>query len=203
MEPFVLAVTGASAQPIAERALELLLTKGKTVDLILSKGAIEVWNSEIGIKIPVHPDKQENFWRERFGVNSGTLKCHKWNDNSSRLASGSYRTKGMIIVPCTMGTIGKISSGISANLIERCADVHLKEKRPLIIAPRETPWNLVHLNNIKLLMQSGATIVPLIPAWYTQPQTINDLIDFLILKLFESFNESIVDAKRWEGPIYG
>ena len=119
------------------------------IDVILSKGAYKVWHSELNIKVPLDPQIQETFWRERLNVNAGKLITHRWNDNSAGIASGSYKTKGMIIVPCTMGTVGRIASGVSLNLIERCADVHIKETRTLIISPRESPFSLIHLRNLK------------------------------------------------------
>ncbi len=200
MDPIVIAITGASAQQIAERALQLLLGKKYKVSLILSRGAYEVWNSEIGVNIPLDPNLQKEFWLNRLKVSNGKLECHKWNDNSANIASGSFQTKGMIIVPCTMGTIGRIASGFSLNLIERCADVHLKEKRPLILSPRETPFNLIHLKNLITLYEAGATICPPIPAWYTKPESLEDMIDFLVIRLFDAFGENLAPLKRWNGP---
>ena len=105
----------------------------------------------------------------------------------------------MVIVPCSMGTLGRIASGFSLDLIERCADVHLKENRPLIIAPRESPLNLIHIENIKRLATAGALIVPPIPAWYTNPKTIEDIIDFIVVRLFDSLGENLNYIKRWDG----
>ena len=99
-----------------------------------------------------------------------------------------------------MGTLGRIASGFSLGLIERCADVHLKENRPLIISPRESPFNLIHIENIKRLATAGALIVPPIPAWYTNPKTINDMIDFIVVRLFDSLGEDLDDIERWIGP---
>ncbi len=199
MEPYVLAISGASAQPLAERALQLLLNNDRNVDLILSKGAHQVWTAEQGIKIPIDSETQEQFWRERLGAKSGTLRCHHWNDQSASIASGSYRTKAMLIIPCSMGTVGRINSGFALNLIERCADVHLKERRPLVIAPREMPLSLIHLRNLTHLAEAGAIISPPIPAWYSNPQTLDDMVDFLISRIFDVLNESLVPINRWGG----
>ena len=119
MHPYVLAVTGASAQPLAERALQLLLQRERSVHLVLSHGAHEVFRAEQGLTIPVDPLKQREFWRERLAVESGELTCHRWNDQAACIASGSYRTRAMVIVPCSMGTVGRIHAGIDADLIER------------------------------------------------------------------------------------
>ena len=200
MTSIVIAITGASAIQLGERSIQLLLQNNKSVDLILSKGAYEVAKSERNINIPVDPKSQEDFWRNKLSVESGKLTCYRWNDHSASIASGSHRTKGMVIVPCSMGTLGRIASGFSLDLIERCADVHLKEKRPLIICPRESPFNLIHIENIKRLSLAGALIVPPIPAWYTNPKTIEDIIDFIVVRLFDSLGENLEGIKRWVGP---
>ena len=201
MHPYVLAVTGASAQPLAERSLQLLLANDRKVHFVLSRGAHEVFRAEQGLSIPVDPEQQIPFWRERLKVESGELICHRWNDQSSSIASGSYRTKAMVIVPCGMGTVGRINAGIATDLIERCADVHLKERRPLVIAPRETPWNLIHLRNLTALAEAGATIAPPTPAWYTQPKSLSDMVDFLVVRLFDGLDEDLAPLQRWTGPL--
>ena len=201
MKSIVLAITGASAMQLGERSIKLLLENNKMVDLVLSKGAYEVAKSERNINIPVDPISQSNFWRNKLKVESGILTCYRWNDHSAAIASGSHKTKGMVIVPCSMGTLGRIASGFSLDLIERCADVHLKENRPLIISPRESPLNLIHIENIKRLATAGAIIVPPIPAWYTNPNTIEDIVDFIVVRLFDSLGEDLNNIKRWEGPI--
>ena len=201
MTSIVIAITGASAMQLGERSIQLLLEKNKTVDLILSKGAYEVAKSERNINIPVEPKAQVSFWRNKLRVQSGKLNCFRWNDHSAPIASGSHKTKGMVIVPCSMGALGRIASGFSNDLIERCADVHLKENRPLVISPRESPLNLIHIENIKRLAIAGALIVPPIPAWYTNPKTLNDIIDFIVVRLFDSLGEDLDNIKRWDGPI--
>ncbi len=201
MSSIVIAITGASAMQIGERSIQLLLENNKTVDLILSKGAYEVAKSERNINIPVESTSQADFWRNKLNVEAGKLTCYRWNDHSAPIASGSHKTQGMVIVPCSMGTLGRIASGFSLDLIERCADVHLKENRPLIISPRESPFNLIHLENLNILARAGATIVPPIPAWYTNPKTIEDIIDFIVVRLFDSLGEDLDNIKRWVGPI--
>jgi len=200
MNSIVIAITGASAMQIGERSIQLLLENNRSIDLILSKGAYEVAKSERNINIPVEPNAQTDYWRNLFRVKSGKLRCYRWNDHSASIASGSHKTKGMVIVPCSMGTLGRIASGFSLDLIERCADVHLKENRPLIISPRESPLNLIHIENIKRLATAGALIVPPIPAWYTNPKTIDDLIDFIVVRLFDSLGEDLNYIERWNGP---
>ena len=200
MNSIVIAITGTSAMQIAERSIQLLLENNQSVDLILSKGAYEVAKSERSINIPVEPKAQCEFWRNKLDVKSGRLTCYRWNDHSASIASGSHKTKGMVIVPCSMGTLGRIASGFSLDLIERCADVHLKENRPLLISPRESPLNLIHIENLKRVAIAGALIVPPIQAWYTNPQTIEDIIDFIVVRLFDSLGEDLNCIKRWDGP---
>jgi len=200
MKSIVIAITGASAMQLGERSVQILLKNNKKIDLILSKGAYQVAKSERNINIPTEPNSQAEFWRNKLNVNSGQLTCYRWNDHSASIASGSHKTNGMVIVPCSMGTLGRIASGFSLDLIERCADVHLKENRPLIISPRESPLNLIHIENISRLAKAGARIVPPIPAWYTDPKTIDDLIDFIVVRIFDSLGEDLNNIKRWDGP---
>lgn len=199
--PIVLAVSGASAQPLAERAIQLLLEAGESVELVVSRGALGVWQAELGVRVPSEPEAQEQFWRERTGCQSGLLVCHRWNDQAAAIASGSHRTRGMVILPCSMGTVGRIAAGVATDLVERCADVHLKEGRPLVICPRETPWNLIHLRNLTTLAEAGARIAPPVPAWYHQPKSIEDMVDFLVIRVFDCLGYDLGQLRRWSGPI--
>jgi 4-hydroxy-3-polyprenylbenzoate decarboxylase len=199
--PLLLAICGASAQVLGLRALQLLLEANHCVDLVLSRGAFEVWRAEMGVVIPVAPKHQEEVLREHCGTNNGSLRCYRWNDQAAPMASGSYRSRGMLILPATMGTVGRIAAGIATDLIERCADVQLKEARPLVIAPREMPWNLIHLRNLTSLAEAGARIAPPIPAWYHQPESLNDMVDFLVLRILDLFGYELKELRRWEGPI--
>jgi 4-hydroxy-3-polyprenylbenzoate decarboxylase len=199
--PVVLAVSGASGQPLAERALQLLLQAGEQVDLITSRGAIQVWQAELGLRVPVDPPAQVAFWRQRTGITTGALRCHRWNDQAATIASGSHRTRGMVILPASMGAVGRIASGVATDLLERCADVHLKEGRPLVICPRELPWNLVHLRNLTSLAEAGARIAPPVPAWYHRPETIEEMVDFLVIRIFDLLGYQLGTLRRWQGPV--
>ena len=199
--PVVLAVSGASAQPLAQRALQLLLEDGQRVEMITSRGAIGVWQAELGLRVPSEPDAQERFWRQRCGTDAGELRCHRWNDQAAAIASGSFLTRGMVILPASMGTVGRIASGVALDLIERAADVHLKESRPLVIAPRELPWNLVHLRNLTTLAEAGARIAPPVPAWYHRPSTLEEMVDFLVIRVFDSLGLTLGNLQRWQGPV--
>ena len=200
MHPYVLGVTGASATPLATRALQLLLQRGRSVHLVISRGAHEVFRAEQGLTIPVDPLRQIEFWREQLEVTSGELVCHRWNDQSAPIASRSFRTQAMVIVPCSMGTVGRIHAGVASDLIERSADVHLKEGRPLLIAPREMPFNLIHLRNLTALAEAGVRIAAPIPAWYSQPTTLEEMVDFLVIRLFDGLDDDLAPLNRWQGP---
>jgi 4-hydroxy-3-polyprenylbenzoate decarboxylase len=178
----------------------MLLEADISVEMVTSRGAMGVWQAEMGLRIPSEPDAQERFWRSRTGCWAGRLRCHRWNDQSAAIASGSYPTLGMVILPASMGTVGRIASGVALDLIERAADVHLKEGRPLVIAPRELPWNLVHLRNLTTLAEAGARIAPPVPAWYQQPRTIEDMVDFLVIRVLDCLGLQVGALRRWEGP---
>jgi 4-hydroxy-3-polyprenylbenzoate decarboxylase len=107
----------------------------------------------------------------------------------------------MVILPASMGTVGRIASGVALDLIERAADVHLKEARPLVIAPRELPWNLVHLRNLTALAEAGARIAPPVPAWYHRPTSLEEMVDFLVIRIFDNLALELGDLQRWRGPL--
>ena len=200
--PIVVGITGASGLIYAVRTLKFLLEAGYAVDVVSSKATATVWQAEQGIRMPLEPRQQEVFWRTQSGCEtSGTLVCHAWSDVGARIASGSFRTQGMIVIPCSMSTIGKLAAGLSTDLLERSADVQLKEGRKLILVPRETPFSLIHLRNLTTLAEAGARIVPAIPAWYHHPKTIEDLVDFVIARDVDKLDLGIdcVHLDRWEG----
>jgi flavin prenyltransferase len=198
--PLILGITGASGLIYAVRALKYLLEDGQRVDVVASKATALVWQDESKIRMPSEPLQQAKFWREQAGVpESGELVCHASGDVGATIASGSYRTQGMVIMPCSMSTVGKIAAGLSSDLLERAADVQLKEGHKLVIVPRETPFSLIHLRNLTTLAEAGARIVPAIPAWYHNPQTIEDLVDFVVARALDAFDLDCVPLKRWEG----
>ena len=172
-KPLILGVSGASGLIYAVRALKFLLQADYAIELVASKSTYMVWQSEQNIRMPVEPVQQELFWRHHSGVEThGKLYCHPWGDVGANIASGSFRTLGMVVMPCSMSTVAKLANGLSSDLLERAADVQLKEGRKLVIVPRETPFSLIHLRNLTTLAEAGARIVPAIPAWYHNPQTV-------------------------------
>ena len=191
----ILGISGASGMIYAIRTLKYLLQADYTIDLVASRASYMVWQEENQTRVPAEPDLQEEFWREQAEVlDGGKLICHRWSDVGASIASGSFRTQGMIVTPCSMSTVAKISNGLSSDLLERAADVQIKEGRPLVIVPRETPFSLIHLRNLTSLAEVGVRIVPAIPAWYHQPQTINDLVDFVVARTLDQLN--ILHSKK-------
>jgi 4-hydroxy-3-polyprenylbenzoate decarboxylase len=200
--PLILGVTGASGLIYAVRALKHVLSAGGTVDLVASKASQMVWQAELGMHMPLAPEPQEKFWRDQSEVpQAGTLRCHPWGDVGASIASGSFRTAGMLVMPCSMSTVARLSVGMSSDLLERAADVQLKEGRKLVLVPRETPLSVIHLRNLTTLAEAGVRIVPAIPAWYHQPQTINDLVDFVVARALDQFDIDCVPLKRWQGHL--
>jgi 4-hydroxy-3-polyprenylbenzoate decarboxylase len=197
--PIAIGVSGASGTIYAVRSLKFLLANGYHVELVASKAAIMVWQSENEIAMPANPKQQEQFWRDRCEENGGYLNCHAWSDVGANIASGSFRTLGMVVIPCSMATVAKIAQGLSSDLLERAADVHIKEGRKLVVVPRETPLSLIHLRNLTALAEAGARIVPAIPAWYHQPRTIEDLVDFVVARAFDQLDIDSDLIKRWQG----
>ncbi|MDJ1181861.1 flavin prenyltransferase UbiX [Roseofilum casamattae] len=199
-DSLILGVSGASGLIYAVRAVKYLLAAGYTIDLVASRAAYQVWQAESGIQMPGDLTKQEQFWRSQAGeVQTGQLICHSWQNVGATIASGSFRTRGMIVMPCSMSTAAKIAGGLSSDLLERAADVQLKEGRKLIVVPRETPFSLIHLRNLTTLAEAGVRVVPAIPAWYHQPQTIDDLVDFVVARVLDQLEIDCVPLKRWEG----
>lgn len=201
-KPLILGVTGASGLIYAVRALKFLLAAEYQIELVASKSTYTVWQAEQEIRMPGEPDKQEQFWREQAEVpRQGKLRCHSWSDVGAGIASGSFRTLGMIIIPCSMSTVAKLAGGLSSDLLERAADVQIKEGRKLVIVPRETPFSLIHLRNLTTLAETGVRIVPAIPAWYHNPQTIEDLVDFVVARALDQLDIDCIPIQRWQGHL--
>ena len=179
MRRVTIAVTGASGALYALRTLRALLMEGIRVDLIVSDVGWTVLRSEIGFA--GRPTDLVDFLADRFDGpgERENLALHRFDDLASPLASGSVHTDGMVVVPCSMKTLAGIAHGHSSSLIERAADVMLKERRPLVLVPRETPLNLIHLRNMVTAAEAGAAVLPAAPAFYHRPETLEDLADFI------------------------
>lgn len=199
-QPLILGVSGASGLIYAVRAIKHLLTADYTVELVASKASYQVWQAEQNIQMPGDPLAQAEFWRHQAGVlTGGKLICHRWGDVGATIASGSYRCAGMVVMPCSMSTVAKLAVGMSSDLLERAADVQIKEGKPLVVVPRETPFSLIHLRNLTGLAEAGVRIVPAIPAWYHNPQSIEDLVDFVVARALDQLAINCVPLTRWQG----
>jgi flavin prenyltransferase len=199
VRPLILGVSGASGLIYAVRAVKYLLEADYPVELVASKAAYLVWAEEENIKMPADTVLQAMFWREKAGVPKfGKLTCHAAGNVGANIASGSFRTLGMLVIPCSMSTVAKISAGLSSDLLERAADVQLKEGRKLVVVPRETPFSLIHLRNLTAIAEAGARVVPAIPAWYHRPETIEDLVDFVVARALDQFEIDCVPLRRWK-----
>ncbi|MBI2951737.1 UbiX family flavin prenyltransferase [bacterium] len=179
MKRITLAITGASGAIYSLRTLRALLICGCHVDLIVSDYGWMLLKDEAGFD--GKRSDLRSFLADAYGqaVEAGELEQHNFHDLASPLASGSVRSDGMVVVPCTMKALAGVAHGSSGNLIERAADVALKERRTLILVPREAPFNLIHLRNLLAAAEAGAIILPAMPAFYQKPRTFDDLADFI------------------------
>lgn len=193
--PLVLAMTGASGAPIALRLLQVLARTGRTVHLTLSRSAVEVIRAELGLEVPLSGSAPKPFG----DLGPGQVIYHHHTDFSAGIASGSFRTGGMVVAPCSMSTLASIAHGITTNLISRAADVHLKERRKLILVPRETPLSLVQLENMTAVTRAGAVVLPAMPGWYHRPKTLDDLIDFVVARICDQLGVENDLTGRWGG----
>jgi len=194
------AITGASGTIYAERTLKLLAASGavETINLIVSDTAVTVAQVELGVNLRDLDSRKINEW---LGLEDSSKRIRHWRlDNlAARPSSGSYMQAGMIIVPCSMATIGSIASGAGTNLIHRAADVCLKEGRKLVVVPRETPYNAIHLENMLRLTRAGARILPASPGFYHRPQSIDDLVQHLCYRILDQFDIPHGSKTAWTG----
>lgn len=190
--PLIVAITGASGAPYAVRLLEILANYHLQTWLLVSTHGWRLLAEECGIK-------DEAALKKATGGDWGSVRIFNDADRGAEPASGSVKTLGMVVCPCSMGTMAAIAHGTSRSLIERAADVTLKERRKLVLVPRETPLSLVHLRNMTLATEAGAIVLPAAPGFYQRPQQISQLVDFIVQRIVDHFGFEIQLAKRWEG----
>ncbi len=190
--PLVLAITGASGAPYAVRLLEVLATNRVTTWLLISAHGWRLLTEECGIK-------DEAALTKATGGDWGSVRAFSDSDRGAQPASGSVQTLGMVVCRCSMGTMAAIAQGTSRSLIERAADVTLKERRKLVLVPRETPLSLVHLRNMMLAAEAGATILPAAPGFYQRPREISQLVDFVVQRIVDHMGLQIQLIKPWQG----
>ena len=190
--PIVFAITGASGAPYAVRLLHVLADNQVPVWLIVSSHGQRLLAEECGI------GTIEDL-RANTGGDWSTVRVFSDGDRGSLPASGSQKTDGMVICPCSMGTVAAIALGTSRSLVERAADVTLKERRKLLLVPRETPLSLIHLRNLVTVTEAGATVIPAAPGFYHRPKQVSELVDFVVQRVLDHMGLEIGITKRWEG----
>lgn len=189
----VVAVSGASGAIYAQRFLRQAVSVFEDVYLILSRQAVQVATTELGCEAfdrPFTPEK----W---LGVAASNLKLLDSSDYFTPPASGSFRHDGMVVIPCSMGTLGRIANGISDDLLTRSADVCLKERRPLVVVPREMPYNLIMLRNMTQLAEAGAVVIPASPAWYGKPTSLEELADTVVARVLQTLGVEQQIVRQW------
>ena len=194
---FALAVTGASGAIYGLRVAEELLRIGDRVSMLITAAGFAVLKEECGLDWEQSGNDVLYLLRAHFQCQGAGLSYYANDDLFSPIASGSSAPDAMIVAPCSMGTLSRISRGNSANLLERAADVMLKEGRPLVLVPRETPLNAIHLENMLKLARLGVKIVPAMPAFYQHPQSKEDMVDFVVGKVLDSVRVEHTLFKRW------
>ena len=192
--PIVVGITGASGAPYAVRLLQQLTASHRPISLIVSKYGMRLLHAEMGIE-------SIDALREAVGKEAwdSCVETYTNDDRGAPPASGSSLTAGMIVCPCSMGTLSAIAVGASRSLIERAADVTLKERRKLILVPRETPLSAIHLGNMLRLTRAGAVIMPAAPGFYHRPKQIAQLVDFMVARMLDQLGIEQTLVKRWEG----
>ncbi len=187
-----MAITGASGAPYAVRLLEVLARNRVPLQLIVSRHGWRLLETEMDIG-------DEAALRARTGGDWTAVEVCDDQDRGAKPASGSARSRGMVVCPCSMGTVSAIAHGTSRSLVERAGDVALKERRPLLLVTRETPFSLVHLRNLTALTEAGATVFPAAPGFYHRPGSVQDLVDFVVQRVLDHMDVPASLVSRWEG----
>lgn len=203
MAVYVVGVTGASGAPYARRLLQVLLDGGHEVKLVVTESGERVLAIELGLRLEGPLDERAEQWRSFLGRPSGdpALELFHLRDMAASISSGSFPTSGMVVVPCSMGTLARIAAGVSSTLVERAADVTMKERRPLVLVPRESPLSEVHLENMLRLRRAGVDILPAAPGFYHRPHTIDDLVDFIVARVLDRLGVESQLFRRWTGDV--
>lgn len=203
LDTLTLAFTGASGMPYGMRLLQCLLDAGVKVRLLYSQVAQIVVHQEMELTLPSRPAEAAAWLRQRYGADESNLAVYGREEWFAPVASGTNTSDAMIICPCSMGTLAAVAAGLSSNLIERAADVTLKEKRPLVLVPRETPFSALHLENMLRLSRAGATILPANPGFYFRPQSVQDIVDFVVARTLDQLRIPHKLLPKWGGREQG
>lgn len=198
MKSITVGITGASGSIYATRLLQRLVESPEVsrIELVITQAGVRVIGEELGVNAA---GTERRVVRELTGRDDQRVIIHPPSDIGATIASGSYMSDAMIIVPCSMGTLAYIAAGITRDLVHRAADVFLKENRPLILVPRETPFNAIHLENMLKLARLGVRIIPAMPSFYYHPQTIDDLVEHFTHRLLDHLGVKHQQETRWEG----
>lgn len=191
------AITGASGVQYGLRLVECLISAGSRVYLLISQAGQVVLKMEAGLDAPMRPREAEAYFAERFQAQPGQLRVFGRQEWTAPVASGSNPPDAMVVCPCTTGTLGKIAAGLSTDLIDRAADVTMKEGRTLVLVVRETPFSAIHLENMLKLARAGAVIMPANPGFYFNPTRIEELIDFMVARVLDHLHVSHQLGQRW------
>jgi len=198
MNPTVaVALTGASGMSYGLRLVESLVRSKARVYLLYSQAAHVVAKQELGLVLPPRAPDAERMFSDRYSAKRGQLRVFGREDWFAPVASGSNPPDAMVICPCTMGTLAAVAAGLSDNLIERAADVVLKEGRKLVLVPRETPFSSLHLENMLKLARAGAVILPANPGFYHKPKRVEDLVDFIVARILDHIGVKHDLMSRW------
>nr|WP_227766191.1 flavin prenyltransferase UbiX [Zhaonella formicivorans] len=201
MSKYIIGLTGASGAIYGVRLIKALLERGHQTLITITDAGRRVLREEVGWNLAGAAWEIEASLKNYFGIDetSELIRYFDNNDVGALIASGSVKTDGMIIVPCTMSAVSAIARGASTDLLERAADVILKEKRTLVVVPRETPLSQVHLHNLLMLAQMGVHVMPAMPAFYYKPQSLDDIIDFMVGRVLDFLGVEHSLYKRWQG----
>src|SRR6476660_5444903 len=198
--PIVVGITGASGAIYAVRLLDVLRDAGRDVHLTISTSGRDVLQHELKLDVDLDNfDSSRMRLSEKESASDGRGKLHyyRYNDFMAPMASGSYITAGMVVCPCSGTTLSAVATGAAGNLIQRAAEVHLKERRKLILVPRETPLSLAHIDNMRRATEAGAVILPASPGWYYDVRSPNDLVDFVVARICDQLGVEHTLSKRW------
>jgi 4-hydroxy-3-polyprenylbenzoate decarboxylase len=200
--PIIVGITGASGAIYAVRLLEVLRASGRDVHLSISPSGQDVIRQELKLDVDLDkfdPKQLQQSDRPAAGEHdlAGELHYYHWQDFMAPMASGSFLTAGMVICPCSGTTLSAVAAGTAGNLVQRAAEVHLKERRKLILVPRETPLSLTHIDNMRRVTEAGAIVLPASPGWYHEVRSVNDLVDFVVARICDQLGIEHALTKRW------
>ena len=201
MANYVVGISGGSGAPYTKRIIEGLVDAGHDAKLVITDAGRRVFDIELGVSLSgdLTADTKTLADALDLGSATGSLELFDQRNVAATIASGSYEYAGMVVVPCSTGTLARIANGISSNLLERAADVAIKERRRLILVPRETPLSLIHLRNMTAVTEAGAVVMPAMPGFYHHPESVQDLVDMVAGRVLDTLGVDSGLLRRWQG----